>query len=167
MTVTEVDHQAVKNRIVEMFKADTGIWNENNPLGRARSIDLGVPDGKQWLDIPTPYIRITNAPDLESDKPFGSLVSGQTSASYHIVKYLIMVVDQSKDAKTVEATLDNLHKAIKENLKENSQLTDPDDSSDAKCKMSHPIRTEQLQAGSFKGKSVDGFVLTLQCEMTT
>ena len=62
MAVTEVDHQAVKNRIVEMFKADTGIWNENNPLGRARSIDLGVPDGKQWLDIPTPYIRITNAP---------------------------------------------------------------------------------------------------------
>ena len=164
---TEVDHQAVKNRLVEMFKADTAIWNENNPLGRARSIDLGVPDGKQWKDIPTPYIRITNAPDLETDKPFGSLSSGGTSASYHIVKYLIMVVDQGKDAKTVEATLDNLHKAIKENLKENSQLTDPDDSSDAKCKISHPIKTEQLQAGSFKGNALDGFVITLQLEMTT
>lgn len=164
---TEIDHQAIKNRIVDMFKADTSIWNENNPLGRARSIDLGVPDSKQWKDIPTPYIRITNAPDLETDKPFGSLSSGGTSASYHIVKYLIMVVDQGKDAKTVEATLDNLHKAIKENLKTNSQLGVPVTLTDPKCKISHPIKTEQLQAGSFKGMALDGFVLTLQCEMTT
>lgn len=164
---TELDHQAIKNRLVDMFKADPEIWNENNPLRRARSIDLGVPDGKQWLDIPTPYIRITNAPDLETDKPFGSLVSGSTSASYHIFKYLIMVVDQGKDSKTVESTLDNLHKAIKENLKENSQLTDPDDGTDAKVKISHPIKSEQLQAGFYKGKSVDGFVITLQCEATT
>jgi hypothetical protein len=164
---TEVDHQAVKNRLVEMFKADTAIWDINKPTVRARSIDLGVPDSKQWKDIPTPYIRITNAPDLETDKPFGSLDNYGTSASYHIVKYLIMVVDQGKDAKTVEKTLDDLHKAIKENLKENSQLTDPDDNTDAKCKISHPIKTEQLQAGSFKGNAVDGFVITLQCEMTT
>ncbi len=166
--VTEVDHQAVKTRIVDIFLADTAIWDQNNPTGRARSIDLGIPDHKQWLDIPTPYIRITNAPDLETDKPFGSLsTAGAVSASYHFVKYLIMVVDQGKDAKTVEANLDALHKAIKERLKTNSQLTDPDTGTDAKCKLSFPFKTEQLQAGSFKGNSVDGFVITLQCEITT
>ena len=128
---------------------------------------MGIPDQNEFKSIPTPYIRITNSSRFESDRPFGVISSNAQSASYHTVQYNIMCVAQEKDASTVESTLDDLHKAIKECLKANVQLTDPADNSDPKCKVSFPIRTEQLPATSYKGKSLDGFTIVFQIEQTT
>lgn len=165
---TELDHGAIKERIVEILKANTDLYDPtNNPGTKVRSIGLGIPDKKEFQKLPTPYIRVTNDTNLESDKPFGSIVSNAQSASYHIAKYLIICVAQAKDAATVEGTLDDLHKLIKETLKENVDLRDPDDGSDAKCKVSFPIKTEQLGAGQYHGNSVDGFAITLQVEQIT
>lgn len=167
--VTELDHNAIKERIAEILRSDTDLYDPtNNPSGtKVRSISLGIPDKKEFSRLPTPYIRITNDTSLESDKPFGSIVSNAQSASYHIVKYIIICVAQAKDAAKVEEILDDLHKLVKEKLKENVDLRDPDDGSDAKCKISFPIKTDQLGAGQYKGNSIDGFVITLQVEQVT
>lgn len=164
--MTELDHAAIKARIVEILMADTRIFSKSEK-GKVRSIGVGIPDMQEFKSIPTPYIRITNAPKFEEDQPFGSIVSGAQSTSYHKVQYNIMCVAQEKDAATVETTLDDLHKAIKERLKANVQLTDPDDGSDAKCKISFPVRTEQLPASSYKGKALDGFTIIFQLEQST
>lgn len=165
---TELDHQSIKERIVEILKDNTNLYDPtNNPGNKVRSIDLGVPDQKEFTKIPTPYIRVTNSTDLENDKPFGPVVSNTQSASYHVAKYLIICVSQAKDGKTVEGLLDDLHKLIKETMKANVDLRNPDTGVDAKCKVSFPIKTEQLGAGQYSGKSLDGFVITLQIEQVT
>lgn len=153
---------------MSILKANTTLYDPtNNPGSKVRSINLGIPDKKEFQKLPTPYIRITNDTNLETDKPFGSIVSNAQSASYHTAKYLIICVAQAKDAATVEGILDDLHKLIKETLKANVDLRDPTSGSDAKCKVSFPIKTEQLGAGQYHGNSVDGFVITLQIEQIT
>jgi len=164
--MTELNHQEIKQRIVDILKADDNVYSQSEK-GKVRSIGIGIPDQNEFKSIPTPYIRITNATRFESDKPFGVIVDNAQTSSYHTIQYNIICVAQEKDAPTVESTLDNLHKSIKECLKANVQLTDPDDDSDPKCKISFPIRTEQLPATSYKGKALDGFTIVFQVEQTT
>lgn len=159
--VTEVDFGTIKNKIIQIIKADNTLFDESNKAGdRFRSVDLGVPDAKNWLNEPMPYCRVTNNTDLDVAKPFGGVVGTAVSATYHIMQFLIIVVAQEKDSKTVEQTLDTIHKKLLERLKADHTLG-------GTVKTSFPIRTRQLASGTFDGKSVDGFEVLLQVETVT
>ena len=104
--MTELNHQEIKQRIVDILKADDNVYSQSEK-GKVRSIGIGIPDQNEFKSIPTPYIRITNATRFESDKPFGVIVDNAQTSSYHTIQYNIICVAQEKDAPTVESTLDN------------------------------------------------------------
>ena len=121
----EIDHNAVKQRIASTLKLDTTLYSLNNLKGSlAHSIDVGLPDGYNWNSIPFPYIRITNDVNFEDDKVFGAAVAGTSpyahiSTSYHVCRYLVIIMASDKSAQALEKSLDAIHKETKNALKSN------------------------------------------------
>ena len=163
--VTEPDHNAIIDRIIEIFKADSSLWNTDG--SKIRSFT----NGRVIAPLPYPYCFIYF--ESEDDKPFEAVTVGgapafmsQTS-SYHKFIYNIVVVTNKKTSETGEQDINSWVKLIKQRLKSNVDLRKPSDGTDAKVKVTHPIRTRQKSGTAPNGEIVAGAVITFQLEAAT
>jgi hypothetical protein len=163
--VTELDHTAIINRIIEIFQADSNLYNADGSKIRH------FINGKVTEPLNYPYLYITI--ESEDDRPFEAVTVGgapslmsQTS-SYHKFNYVVVIVTIKKDAQTAEQSLNGWVKLIKERLKSNVQFQKPTDGTDPKVKMSHPVKMRAKTGLDAKGTVVAGAVITLQCEAIT
>lgn len=157
----ELDLTAIKQSIVDFIKADANLYDETGASSeKFRHVDIGMLEQKNYLSLPMPYCKVINGTRIDVDKPYHGAIAGAHTSGYHTIDFRIIVVAQEKDAKTVEITLDKIHKKLKEKLK--SEYT-----FGGTVKWSYPGITERLGGGINEGKAVDGFVILLQCHVIT
>lgn len=165
MPITEVDHQKIKNRICQIIQSDTNIYDQNNPEGKLRHVQVGMPPGKfpqNLQDLNHPALVITNNIRwIETRKKRGESNTGALSSLDHIVRYDLYVIHQDSDSVAVEKTLDLLWKGLYERLEQFANLRKPSDDTDALVQESFPVRTELFT--EFRGSDIDGFRVTLEC----
>lgn len=173
--VTEIDHQAVKSRIQTILKNNPNLYNNKVPNKTGSLINevyLGLPDGYVWESRPFPYIAITNDPNFETDKPFGSVIksgsAGAYSTSWHLVNYSIIIMVSGSSAADVEKKLDVVHKLVKETLKANFQFINPvNNQNDLNIEQTILTASKYVDGGSKKGKIVNGVIITCQVKIIT
>ena len=162
--VTEPDLTVIKDRIVEIIKDK--MFDESGEDGGFVTIQRGLPDNQHFKDIAKPACFVANAPNLEVDRPFGPVtdVNGITSegASQHDFTFQIQIFAQAEDSEEVDKTLDQLHKTLKETLKENYALVDPETKSDPLVIQSL-FTTTTNYAAEQDGKPVDGRIFLFTC----
>lgn len=169
----EIDHNAVKQRIVSTLKLDSTLYNPNNLKGSlAHSIDVGLPDGYNWNAIPFPYIRITNDVNFEDDQVFGAAVNGTSpyayiSSSKHTCRYLVILMASDKSAQALEKSLDAMHKETKNALKSNLKLVTSTGTNDLGVIQSRTVNSKLVDGGKFKGMTVNGIIIQFQVIIQT
>lgn len=171
--VTEINHQLVKERILEIILANPQLYNEQVPSKALLNNGyVGLPDGYNWSNWPFPYVCITNDPNFETDKPFGGVVGNMPNASYstsfHVVNYMIIIMVSGPNAAKVEATLDNLHQLVKQTLKSNFQFANPEtELNDLNIEQSILTTSKYVDGGSHKGKTINGIIINCQVKIIT
>lgn len=162
--VTEPDLKVVKNRIVAII--NKAMFDETGNGTGFVTIQKGLPDNNHFKDIPKPACFVANAPNLEVDSPFGPVtdVDGVTSegASRHDFTFQIQIYHQGNDAQDVDDLLDGLHKKLKETLKANYRLVDPDTELNPLAIQSLFTTTTGVSAEQ-DGKPVDGRIFLFTC----
>lgn len=89
------------------------------------------------------------------------------TSSYHKWTYKIVIAVTMKTAEKSEQEFLNWIKLIKQRLKSNVDLRNPTDGTDAKIKVSHPIKTETRRGMGPNNTPVAVAIITFQCEAAT
>ena len=165
---TEISHQNVKQRIVDIFKNDTNVYPQvAEKDGKAREVYVGFPNGKETEDSMEPYIFVTSANLYETIIPESVSQNDAFVALEHTVRYLIVFVAQGNDARDTESQLDSMQKRIMESIENNYQLKDPVADNDPLAAKSFPERVEILNPGKLLGTERQGRIITLRCVIHT
>ena len=154
---TEIDHNAVKTRIVDVLKSNTNLF-ATTPTDKTklRSIKVGKP-----LDHDTiPYAYVSFLSERLIKK--GSLRTDIITALEHDVRYQIWFYVDAKAGRNAEIKLDSFQKLILETLENDKQLKN---GGTKIVDISFPEAVE-LDTES-DAKSVQGRRITLRCTITT
>lgn len=127
-----------------------------------RSYDVGAPAGNIPNDQPMPYLFVTNDDLIEEDELTSTVKDNAGHTSTHTIRYLIVFMAKGKNGRTVEKLLDGFGKTIKETLKANYDLSDPETGTDPKVASCWPEETRILNR-SMIGTEIQGRVIFLKC----
>lgn len=158
--VTEIDNQAIIDRIIAILKNNT---TEIFGPELIPTIEYGVPTNEATTAYPYSYVTF----ESDDDQPFEGMVGNSASSSMHRVRYIIVVMAAANTGAEVDKILYQYLKAIKETLKENVTLKNPETNLDPKCKFSWPIRTRATAPLEERDRAVGGFGITLECTIIT
>ena len=162
--VTEPDTKLIKNRIVAII--NDKMFDKTGEDNGFVTIQKGLPENNHFMDIAKPACFVANAPNLEVDRPFGPVtdVGGITheGASRHDFTFQIQIFEQGTDAQEVDDLLDDLHRKLKETLKENYRLVDPETGENPLVLQSLFTTTTNYSAQQ-DGKVVDGRIFLFTC----
>jgi len=90
-----VDHTSNINRIIDVIKADSSVFDSGKTLGLLRSIQFGDPPNMTNSHFPMPYAYVTTASDLQETTPeIGTSIPNNVKSI--TVEYQIVVVATSK-----------------------------------------------------------------------
>jgi len=166
---TDLDHDAIKEKIVAILKANSTLFTSSAEANKIRAIEVGFPQatfqGAQLSDAMLPYIYVTN-----SDAPFetittGDVVSNAIVVSYHTFNYDIVVVTLNMDSRVAENSLDDFQKLILETFTADHSLTGVGSASVDNCSVT---RVDRLRVGTGdRGRGIQGRVITLTCRKVT
>ena len=155
---TEIDHNAVKTRIVDILKANTTSLFSATPTDKTklRSIQVGRP--LKHDSIPYAYVVFLS----EIIKKQGSLRTDVITALEHDVRYHIFFYVDGKDGRKAESNLDSFQKIILETLESDKQLKN------GGSKIVDISVPEQIDVvPESESKSVQGRTIILRCTITT
>ena len=153
--VTEVDHHAIKTRIMDILKADPNTYDSSGTPNRLVDIFVGRPYANNLSAHPTPFCFIANEDNLEEQEPEAVVEGSAVQATKHECFYLICMVDDAQDGRAVEKLLDDLGKQVMQTLKAEFELRNPTDDTDPKCSWSFPERVSVFEA-SQNGMPIQG-----------
>ena len=166
----EPDLQAFKKRIklvieegAEIFEKDS----DKSKAGKLRKVLVGLPDNNDLKnESMTPYLSITNADRTNDDTIRSQMESGgKISNSDQIVRFDLWLVDQKEEGKSVEETVDNLWKLLKERLKTFATLDSPISPGNPLCDFIELSSTQRIP--QTKGQELDGFRVLMECILKT
>ena len=163
--VTEVDHHSIKTRIKDIVKADATVYDSTGSDGKFVDCFVGRPYNDEITTHTTPYLFITNEDNLETQKGIGVVQSNTVQATEHIVRYMLVMVDQAQDGRQVEHNLDNLGKNLLQVLKTKFELRDTA-GADPKCNYSIPERITVFNT-TLNGRPVQARTIVLKLLITT
>ena len=144
--VTEVDHHAIKVRIMDILKADPDCYDSTGSPNKLVDVFVGRPYANNLSAHPTPFAFIANEDNLEDQEPEAVVEGTAVKATKHDCYYLVNLVDDAQDGREVEKLLDNLGKQVLQTLKAEFELRKPSDDSDPKCSWSMPERVSVFEA---------------------
>ena len=153
--VTEVDHHAIKVRIMDILKADPDCYDSTGSPNKLVDVFVGRPYANNLSAHPTPFAFIANEDNLEDQEPEAVVEGTAVKATKHDCYYLVSLVDDAQDGREVEKLLDNLGKQVLQTLKAEFELRKPSDDSDPKCAWSMPERVSVFEA-SQNGMPIQG-----------
>lgn len=114
--MTEIDHNAVKQQIVDILQANTSLFNINDET-KITYLAVGEPPGNPTPTPPTyPALWITNSRTLETVIRKGINDSNNHAYLTHQVSYLFKLMVVEADSIIAEQQLDNFQKTIMETL---------------------------------------------------
>ena len=153
--VTEVDHHAVKTRIMDILKADKNTYDSTGSPNKLVDIFVGRPYANNLSAHPTPFAFIANEDNLEDQEPEAVVEGSAVQATKHDCYYLICMVDDAQDGREVEKLLDALGKNVMQTLKAKFELRNPTGDTDPKCSWSFPERVSVFES-SANGMPIQG-----------
>ena len=161
--MTTIDLFAVKERIVDILKADTtNLWPSNdNPTDKTkfRKIEAGAPSPKAAQEPPLPRCWITSD-TIVADVNHLAVVSGNVhKGDEYVCRINVVFVVEAKDGPKTEEDVDDFTKAIIEQIDANYDLRTPGGLESTRvAESSEPTSIQDLPA-MFKGDRVKGRVI--------
>lgn len=158
---TEIDHNAVKQRIVDILKANSSLFT-TNPVddSKFREIQVGHPNGHEWKGDTLPYVFVSFL--SESVRRKGSDATDAAPSLEHDVRYNIWFFVDEKNGRAAEKQLDSFQKTILETLEADEQLKNGGDNI---VDTSYPERVD-VESETL-AKSIQGRKIMLRCTVTT
>jgi len=151
MTVSDIDYQAILDRIVAIMKADT--TNIYGPTLIRNIVTGAYTKGK--YPPPCAFVTFQNGNDTFYDT--ASLTSN------HELYILITVMDSQKDSATLESALLSYIRYIKEAIKNNVKLGTPGNiTSDTKVDRAWPIKFMKAVSYDQQNNAVGGVWVTIR-----
>jgi hypothetical protein len=160
---TELDHNAIKARIVAILKANTSLYTTTAEANELRAITVGHPQGDELQDQMFPYAFVTNSAEFESITNLGVVTGNAIKALQHTFHYDIVTVVNEEDARHAEVQLDLYQKLILQTLEADSDLRG---TGSAVVDISFPVRVQHFRPDT-AGQGKRGRRITLRCVMTT
>lgn len=155
--VTEPGINAIKGQIVTLLKANASLWDDPTHTTGFQKIEVGMPENGVFSGLAYPVCYVTNDPKLETDKPYGPVISNAIGTSLHEFRFRIIFFDQKEDGQAAEASLDSYYKTIKEVLKSNNNLA------------GLVIENFPIEGSSFalemNGRPLDGRIIIVRCRV--
>jgi hypothetical protein len=156
--VAEVDHDAIKEQIVAILKANTTLYDSAGAVNKIALIEVGRPDGKTGFDNALPSVYVTNANPLERITMQGTMTSSSEALPclVHNIRYKIIVGVDAHSARVAEEQLDDFQKLILESLEADNKLKN---GGSALADFSRPELVETFST-SLDGSPIQGRVIT-------
>jgi len=157
------DHNKNKQRIVDILKADTNVFDLGKTVGKLREIYVGqrVPKFSSGSDF-APFAYVINGNPILTKKPKGIVQNNEQSYFENTVRYLINFVSKTKDKPVnSEKQLDDIELAISTAIENNFQLFTPNTTDDPICLKSFIERVDSLLFTAKKGHPDQGRTITL------
>lgn len=129
--MTSVDFFGIKERIVEILKADTTNlwWTNEDPSTKLkfRKIEAGAPTPKAADEPPLPRCWITDDNPISSAKILHTNAAGGNTPNIteYELNYKIIFIAEAKDGQKTEEDLDDFAKSIIDQIQSNDDLRDP------------------------------------------
>lgn len=158
-----VDHNKNKNRIVDILKADTGVFDSGQTVGKLREIFVGQrePDVESGSNSP-PFAYVINGNPILTKKPKGIVQNNKQTFFENTVRYLINFISKTKQRPVdSEKQLDAIELAVSTAIEDNFQLLDPTSSDDPICIKSFIERVDSLLFTGKKGYLDQGRSITV------
>lgn len=150
MALTEIDLWAMKTRIKDILENDTTL------AAYFRKFHVGMPSGGIPECNPKPFLFVTNDEGLiEEDEEASTVINDEPVTSRHVIHFMIAFMDKGKNGPATEKRLDDIHKTIKEVLKENHHLKHPTADNDPLAFRSFPEESRPLNP-ELLGKEIQG-----------
>lgn len=121
--MTEIDHNATKQQIVDILQNNTNLFDVNDET-KITYLEVGEPPGNPQPTPPTyPALWVTNARTLETIQRKGINTSNRHAYLTHTVNYLLKLMVVEQDSIVAEQQLDNFQKLIMETLEDDVALS--------------------------------------------
>jgi len=162
--MTTVDIFAIKQKIVEILKADTtNLW-DSSPSSKTkfRKIEAGSPSPKAVQEPPLPRLWVTSDDTVANVKPLGIVESNVSKGEEYDIRIKILFATEAKDGSSTEEKIDDFTKAIINNLEANYDLRTPSGAESTRVAESSQVLTIRDLPGVLKGDRVRGRVIIFQ-----
>jgi len=118
--MTEIDHFAVKERIVAMITADATIFDVDDDT-KLLSFEAGRPN-PEGVPIQLPGGFVTSSQNMD-DLKSGAIISDVIKRIMHTHRYVIVIGVAGSDAQNTENQLDDFQKLILELIEADTTLS--------------------------------------------
>ena len=159
----ELDHDAIKTRIVDILKANVTLFTAGD-LTKNRFIEVGYPDGDWQKDEMFDYIFVTNSVPFESIRNEGTILSDAVSDLTHTFNYDIICVVNAKSSRDAEEKLDDFQKLILQTLEVDTSLSGI---GTRLVDTAFPVSVNSFRPAGTQGTAIQGRIITLRCIMNT
>jgi hypothetical protein len=125
--LTSLDIYGIKERIVEILKADTtNLW-DSTPSSKTkfRKIEAGAPSPKAIQEPPLPRCWVTSDEIVAIARPLMVADSNASLGEEYDVRIKIIFVVEAKDGPKTEEDIDDFTKSIIDQLESNYDLRTP------------------------------------------
>lgn len=164
-----IDYFGIKERIVAILKDDTSNLFSATPSDKTkfRLIQAGAPDLNKAIQGPLPRIFVTNDDLLDEMKEVGAKVSNAPKIIRHTMRFLIIVIADSKDGPKAEETIDDFLKLIVEKLRTFSDLRNPGGAESTQLADESMVERINVINREFIGSNITGRVIRLKVISTS
>lgn len=162
--MTSLDLYAIKERIVEILKADTtNLW-DSTPSSRTkfRKIEAGAPSPKAIQEPPLPRCWVTSDETVALVSPLAVISSNVSLGEEYDIRIKIFFVVEAKDGPKTEEDIDDFTKAIIEQMEANYDLRTPNGLESTRVAESSQVLSIRDLPAMFKGDRVRGRAITFQ-----
>lgn len=162
--VTELDHNAIKQRIIAILQTNSDIWTSSlDSAEKFRTMEVGAPDLDKIAELAQPALFITNDSMIERQKRIGEIASNASTITETEFEYrIIFTAQHGRGSVEVEELLDDFQKEILETLKANYDLRNPSGGTDPKVARSWPVEIRMLNS-NLLGRQLQGRTIRLRC----
>ena len=162
--MTTVDLFAIKERIVEILKADTTNLYSSTPSDKTkfRKIEAGSPSPKAIHEPPLPRCWVTSDDTVALVKPLAIVQSNISKGEEYDFRIKILFVAEAKDGPKTEEDIDDFTKAIIEQMEANYDLRTPGGLESTRVAEASQVLAIRDLPGIFKGDRVRGRAITFQ-----
>lgn len=164
--MTTVDIFAIKERIVELLKANTNLFSvQADTKTKFRKIEAGSPSVKAIQEPPLPRCWVTSDEQVAIVKPLAVVVDNISLGEEYELRFKIIFVTEAKDGSKTEEAIDDFTKLIINTLETNYDLRNGNETTRV-AEASEVLQIRDLPA-VFQGDRVRGRVITFKVIVRT
>lgn len=155
-----VDHNVNIQRIIDVIKGDSTVFDNGETDGLLRSVEFGDPPNNEIKHFAMPYAYVTTKTNIQSTSyPQGIQNSGNVNTL--TVMYDVVIVAQARDqAVNSQKQLYSLMTNLRTVLNDNPTFTDPDDPGEDPI-FSRSIVNESTWNSKTKGQQITSITFTI------